>query len=180
MYKIYIVLLFFSVAGCTAKDDDALASPDLSSWEDLYIISGMNVTYNPEIINHLGMPQHPPVTGPGFYSACVPSKTNPGEIVFSDFPLIGCLYAKVNGGQLEFYLQNTYKRPEYVGFPNFMVLPTSDKIMVHGNGATNGQSGNLHLTYTIQGINFVEFTAVIKRHVSTGGYQANIFWDPCE
>jgi hypothetical protein len=181
MYRIYIALLLFSLAGCTAGEDTIPPkAPDLSGWEDTYIISGMDVTYNREITDHIGMPKYPPVAGPGFYSACVPSKSKSGEVVFSDFPLIGCLYAKVNGGKLEFYPQNTEKRPEYIGFTNFMVYPVTEKIMVYGDGSIDGESGNIHLIYDIQGIKIVEFTAGIRRYISPGGYQANIFWNPCE
>lgn len=179
MYRLYFVLLLFVFAGCT-RTEVPPKEPDLSAWKDLYEISGMNVTYNKEITDHIGMPKYPPVAGPGFYTACVSSKTKKGQLVFSDFPLIGCIYANVNGSQLEFYMQNTNKRPEYIGFNNFIVSPPTEKIMVQGTGSLDGESGNIYLVYDIQGIKIVEFTATIKRHVSNGGYQANIFWDPCE
>ncbi len=176
-------LLFISACN-TGQDDAVDPAADLEQYNDFFTVNKMQVRYDREIVNHLGMPSPDWVpNGSSFFSSCVSSKRDDkkGEVVFSGFPLIGCVYAKVQGKKITFYQQDTKRRPEHIGFRNFIITPITTTILVSGSGdIIDGNVNNLHLTYTIDGLPLIDVTATLKRYVSPGGYQANIFVDPCE
>lgn len=173
------------MGSCKSDQNDAVApDADLEQYDHIFTINKMQVEYDPMIVNHLGMPSPDYVpNGSSFFSLCQSSKKadKKGEIVFSGFPLIGCVYAKVHGQKFTIYQQDTKRRPEYIGFRNFIVTPINTTILVSGSGdIIDGNMSNLHLTYTIDGLPLINVTATLKKYVSPGGYQANIFVEPCE
>ncbi len=180
-----VSLAFFATLySCNDAETMSPKTDDLKRFDGVFLISNMQVEYDKEITDFLGPPSPEPIrNGTSLYSTVKPSiKTEKkGEIILSGIPLLGCTYAKVNGDNFEIYYQDTKKRPEYIGFRNFMVYPMSEHIMVQGTGSiVDGAINNLYLHYTIQGLNLMKVTATFKRHISNGGYQANIGIVKCE
>lgn len=182
-WSLALSLLFIS--SCKTDQDDAVGpDSDLQQYDHIFTVNKMQVEYDRSIVNHIGMPSPDYVpNGSSFFSLCQISKKadKKGEIVFSSLPLIGCAYATVQGERFTIYKQDTKRRPEYIGFRNFIVTPITTTIWVSGSGdIIDGNINNLHLTYTIDDMPLINVTATLKKYVSPGGYQANIFIEPCE
>lgn len=190
--KQLVIFLAFGLLfnSCNNRDDEVMptnidnsTTSALVDFNEEFYISNMQVTYVTNIPNKVLNPSPAPIkNGGGFFASGVSSKKTDkkGEVVFSGFPLIDCVYARVNGKSFEIYYQDTKKRPENIGFKNFIVFPMTEHIVVKGSGTIGGGINNLRLQYSIQNIDLIQVTATLQKKNFDAGYRANTVRIECE